>query len=689
MDRLMKGRGKDIVDDPSMPPPMTPAPFALGATSSYQPPPSLRLSTSSSSDNLSAIRGPITDKDGARSGSMIDDGNTSTIGAPTRASVATQGRGIGLIPAPLVSPSLTTEVASGGASSTADFDASLMSAFGLKRKTRNTASGQHVVEERLLRLMKSGMIVWLYDNSDSPSRRPAFLWLDARQGGQLGAICWTEDFEEKPLLTSSDPMIQAGLSPHRQIPLHDLHDIYIGMLAQVFETGLGHLAHEDRAFSLLTSDDVINVESPSAELRQQWISGIYQILGTVHKHIRLVDEEVVPDMVVASTGRPLLKQWCTVVDPTIAVEPEFDIKSPRGGPQPDRWGKGSSPPASPEAEEPAPLPDIPPEQAARILQRMFTFTSFSPHLTECPLIQSIAFLYLYPTMIIIDGIEFHRYSMNPAENNTAVSMFYSENDACLYWCGKGERKKLLHNSIRVSSITDIYLGHQRAIFAQNNVFDKNTCISIVSQNENKSIDLECASRAELKLLLAAINYILAAGGKPVQVQTKAGVAVKDVVKEHMDIMAKGGEDATKQAIAALVQGLDLTIFDEGSGIPFSREVHLFYRRSCNIPLFCHIHCDKCRLVFVCCCNTDDDKGHDSPGKLFWCDLGLREELAAHSLALEVITDVFIGKQTNLLKSPVAVDVILHSLSHRFSLSHGEMCIRSMVCNRRKCHDALH
>jgi len=206
----------------------------------------------------------------------------------------------------------------------------------------------------------------------------------------------------------------------------------------------------------------------------------------------------------------------------------------------------------------------------------------------------------------------------PVKSN--VLLFYNPNigDAgSLFWCNANTRQEMPSQSIPLRSLTDIYLGKQTDILktAFANSAPQERCFSLIGKTQ--SLNMEALSIDDLTAFVDGINYILSSSGKEVVLEKQDDIGFEELEANkdefenvHVELMSIGANFISYR-------------FDQ-LGNPVREAIFLFYNRNAG-----------------------------EAGSLFWCEKGRRVENPDRCLPLKALTDIYLGKQTEILRHPIA------------------------------------
>ena len=219
----------------------------------------------------------------------------------------------------------------------------------------------------------------------------------------------------------------------------------------------------------------------------------------------------------------------------------------------------------------------------------------------------------------------------------------------LYWSSDGQRERSSERSLPLHRVSDVFMGKQTPELKSEQARDitTNRCFSILTRD--RGLHLAAADEQQRGDWLSAIKSVFVESGKRVDDEKERAKAKRDREKAERAAAAKSTIAPNQEAINkeaalldvyspqpgavapvdALIDGRDyLAIFPSpaasASSPPayWSRPVHVFFVAG---------------------------EG-DSIGRLFWCDRGRSERVEEQSMPLSRVSDVFVGKQTDELKS---------------------------------------
>eukprot|EP00808_Paulinella_micropora_P030932 g73504.t1 len=271
---------------------------------------------------------------------------------------------------------------------------------------------------------------------------------------------------------------------------------------------------------------------------------------------------------------------------------------------------------------------------------------------------------------------------NPAQSKLGV----------LYWCEPGSREEIRKQSIAFHRITDLFVGRPTEMANAANIDDRR-CFSIVTKH--RSINFEVASPQDVDKWVSGINHVL----------TSSGMKMKES-KENVEAEATG---ATPAAAAPTAAAPAAAVGSDKSAPPPAKPAHRRsetrrrfsfvarehlnsvskeYKLPSNLPvnpieamkkmanrrqtLISTDNQETVQMmrdgrVFIGYADAGDKefvkklllvfyepstKAGES-GRLYWCNPGTRSKSPFACLPLDEISDVFIGKHSEVLKSAVA------------------------------------
>lgn len=132
-------------------------------------------------------------------------------------------------------------------------------------------------ESAAVKEMTNGCDLVSYENASNPIRRPLFFFYQPAVG-KYGSIFWCERGERVE-------------SPSNCIPLHTVTDVFIGKQTKIFETEFAKHAVENRCFSIIGAEDIINVEAPTPSIVSTWLAGVKHILESAGLAMQLKEQK--------------------------------------------------------------------------------------------------------------------------------------------------------------------------------------------------------------------------------------------------------------------------------------------------------------------------------------------------------------------------------------------------------------
>jgi hypothetical protein len=217
---------------------------------------------------------------------------------------------------------------------------------------------------------------------------------------------------------------------------------------------------------------------------------------------------------------------------------------------------------------------------------------------------------------------------------TSQSLFFfyhhdpnSNTGAWLYWCPPGTRDVRAENGVSLPRISDLFIGKQTPTFKSSGCseLDERLCFTIISGPQE--LNLQADSHPEREAWLAALHRVLVSSGKKV---------IEDDESKSPKPTSPAPTPVTTPAIAIpgnelydfVVRGARFTgyFLNENNASVTARPIVLFYETDPTAKL----------------------------GSLYWCDFDPNEPnrraiIDAHRMPLNRISDVFLGKQTDLFQ----------------------------------------
>lgn len=231
------------------------------------------------------------------------------------------------------------------------------------------------------------------------------------------------------------------------------------------------------------------------------------------------------------------------------------------------------------------------------------------------------------------GFKVTTFSKNGGEfAKKSSTAFYSRDDNSIHWCdSKGDRVKVSGQSIAVPQITDIFMGKQTDALKSNaaRLADASKCITIQSRS-GLELNMETPSDIVKQLWLDGIVFIVKnVEGKAV-VEDRPAAKVNSS-KRRFSVLQKPSDG--QQPITKVLKGPEAirTLMRKG------RECKKYSKTSSGA-----VSTKKVVLFYSAAGKT-----------LYWCKPGQRDQNDDASLPLNTVTDIFMGKSSEELKSKTA------------------------------------
>jgi hypothetical protein len=238
-----------------------------------------------------------------------------------------------------------------------------------------------------------------------------------------------------------------------------------------------------------------------------------------------------------------------------------------------------------------------------------------------------------------------------------VLLFYAADETrlgSLYWQPAGTKKVLSpQRRLPLHEIRDLYTNKQTKLFrspaCQSAVTEH--CFSVASANT--VLNLEASSKAQLTTWLFGINRLLSRGGKKIVLEAGQAPSAKPAAggsaplgqKRFSVIAGAGGLVDVDGAAAARANPAVAGRLLPNEDLPLLSAGHVFM---CYIQRAGVVE-RVAQFVFL---STDNSRGGVGP-RICWCAPGFRVESELNRISLKALTDVFVGKETEVMKSPAA------------------------------------
>lgn len=219
----------------------------------------------------------------------------------------------------------------------------------------------------------------------------------------------------------------------------------------------------------------------------------------------------------------------------------------------------------------------------------------------------------------------HSKDANGKASKKEVKVKYQKDSDELAWFSvvKGKEGNQ-EGSVALNTIKDVYLGKQGAVFKSSEAkkAKDELCVSILSDN-GSSLDLEALTQEQMVAWLRGLDALLVSKGDSIVVESTSDEQPAcrrfSIDRSGSSLPGASLAPATQNTFSMLSAGGEFQLYSNDTGRPARKDVSVFVEE----------------------------------GTLYWCAPGKRVKDESSSIDLGTITDVYLGKQTPIMKSSFA------------------------------------
>lgn len=407
---------------------------------------------------------------------------------------------------------------------------------------------------------------------------------------KCGALYWHE---------ASEPVQKL---PEHRLALHEISDIYVGKQRRVFQMAFAADSQEDCCLSVVGKHSVIDVQASSAQQVQVWVGAITHIL-TAHGQQVCLEEETP----------------CQAPDGASYTRRRFSV-APYV--HPATLGGGAS--ARPASEHP-------------------DFMTVANNETVAMMEKGRIFEVVFK---IGKSIVIQR-----------CRLWYSASQGALFWCPP-EKHSDTSGPMLLTALTDIFLGKQSAVLKTKEALgiDENLAFTLVAAKEEWSF--VAPHEEQLNAWLVGIHSLLEGAGKTAVVQDEKrtrnfsiqdeSTATPNTAATTTTTTTKATTTATSVSVPSRTNTGTLSSATAATKLEASAAVRAMMAGTDFISYedVKHPRTEAVTVFFV----ADSSRC----GSIYWCPAGnSRVQSPDRRLPLHLLSDIYLGKHSELLNSPLA------------------------------------
>ena len=525
-----------------------------------------------------------------------------------------------------------------------------------------------------------------------------FVWYDDREG-KLGTLYWNEQ---------SDASVGVkNKTLDQSIPFHRISDVFMGKQTAELRSAQADSYSSQQCFSVVSRDKSLHLAAQSEAVRIEFLSNIKQIFLTAGKRVdeerakaekrsivhgegmstgplptltspylekgqyfvSYEDDNVVVDKILlwyANNGEELgYLYWSDTgeqverEDQRIAVPFISDIYMGKQTPQLEAYTAADAPDnccfSLVSSDRSLHLRALSPLQRTDFLSALrdlFVLAGKRTQQEAQELAIQQALLANPKRALLMKGGRFiGLFGKSPTERKE-VLVWYAPEDGksgTLYWSANGEREKSSERALPLHRVSDVFMGKQTPELKAEQAKDlpTNRCFSVLTKE--RGLHLAAADEQQRGDWLSAIKSVFIESGKKVDDEQNRAKAKRE--KEAAALLA-----AQQSTVAPNIQAIEKEAAlnqqyysEQGAVVPVDALIEgRDYLAICPSSLAGEKNTLAywSRPIFVFLVPADED----SVGRLYWCDRGSRERIEEQSMPLSKVSDVFLGKHTDELKS---------------------------------------